>query len=396
MLHRWAAFNAVGAAGLVVQVGALALLVHALRMHYLPATAIAVEAAVLHNFYWHQAWTWRDRPPGSWRVTAARFGRFQLLNGGISVGGNLVTMALLTGTLGMDPVVANAVAIAICSLINFAASESLVFKAGVPLVSALLLLGTPAAASAGPDAETLQAWNAYAQSIDARYFAPPVSGAAFFAQDLPGRPEKWRDVVRQGGVTATRIETPAAGDGRIHHWAGAVFVPGTTVAEVVDRLLQQAGQESRFYEDVVDSRLLARDADRVRVYMKLRRTTIITATFNTEHVVDYRRLGPQRASSRSVATRIAELAEAGTPQEHERLPRDDRGFLWKLNAYWRFEAAEGGVIVECESLSLSRGVPVLLRPIANPIVDRVARESLETTLRGLKGFLAQLPVQPSK
>jgi putative flippase GtrA len=61
LFTRWAAFNAVGLAGVAVQLACLALLVHA-GSHYLAATALAVEAAVLHNFLWHQRWTWRDRP----------------------------------------------------------------------------------------------------------------------------------------------------------------------------------------------------------------------------------------------------------------------------------------------------------------------------------------------
>lgn len=387
IVRRWAAFNAVGAAGLALQVSALALLVHAAHVHYLAATIIAVEAAVLHNFYWHQRWTWQDRPAASWRDNAARLGRFQLLTGTISMAGNIAVMSLLTGVLELNPVVANLIAITACSLINFGASESLVFRTGVPLVAGVMLLGVPSAASAGPDAATLEAWNAYARTIDTRYAAPPANGGAFFAQDLPGHPGGWREAVRRGELTTVRIDTPSAADGRIHHWAGAMFVPGASVAQVIDRLIAQAGGESRFYEDVVDSRLLARDGDRLRVFMKLRRTTVLTATFNTEHAVEYRRMGPRRGSSRSVATRIAELADVGTPQEHERRPEDDRGFLWKLNAYWRFEAADGGVLVECESLSLSRGVPALLRPVANPIITRVARESLERTLLGLKTFL---------
>ena len=371
---------------MAVQVGAVALLIHVLHVAYLPATVVAVEAAILHNFYWHQRWTWRDRPAGSWRAAAGRLGRFQLLNGTISLAGNVAVIALLTGVLGVHPVLASIAAIAVCSLVNFGASHSLVFRTGVPVLSCLILLGTPAAASAGPDPTTLEAWKAYASMVDARYAASPA-GAAFFAEDLPGQPGGWREAVRRGEVTAVRLGAPSAGDGRIHHWAGAMFVPGASVAQVIDRLIAQAGQESRYYGDVVDSRLLAREGDRLRVFMKLRRTTVLTATFNTEHAVDYRRLGAGRASSRSVATRIAELTDAGTPRERERQPGDDRGFLWKLNAYWRFEAADGGVYIECESLSLSRGVPAVLRPVANPIIERVARESLQKTLQGLKAFL---------
>jgi putative flippase GtrA len=386
LFRRWVAFNAVGAAGIGLQLGALALLLHVAHLHYLAATALAVEAAVLHNFYWHQRWTWRDRPAASWRESAQRLGRFHLLNGAISLAGNLAIVTLLAGLLDVDPIVASTAAIAVCSLLNFSASEALVFRAGVPVIAGLMLMSAPAAAWAGQGAPALRAWDAYAREIESRYLAAPVSGGAFFAQDLPGRPA-WREAAARGEVTTARIDPPAAADGRIHHWAGAIFVPGTSVAQVLERLIAQAGQEARFYEDVVESRLLSRDGDRLRVFMKLRRTTVLTATFNTEHAVDYRRLGPHRASSRSVATRIAELADAGTPGEHERRPGDDRGFLWKLHAYWRFEAADGGVFVECESLSLSRGVPALLRPVANPIIDRVARESLEKTLLGLRGFL---------
>ena len=64
-LTRWLAFNGVGALGVIVQLAVLALLVHGASVHYLVATAIAVEAAVLHNFAWHQRWTWRDRPAAS-------------------------------------------------------------------------------------------------------------------------------------------------------------------------------------------------------------------------------------------------------------------------------------------------------------------------------------------
>jgi hypothetical protein len=122
--------------------------------------------------------------------------------------------------------------------------------------------------------------------------------------------------------------------------------------------------------------------------MKLRRSAIITVTYNTEHQVEYRRLGPRRATARSVATRIAELADAGTPREREKGPDDDSGFLWRLNAYWRYEELDGGVLIECESVSLSRNAPFGLRTLVGPIVERIARESLEKTLRTLRVVLS--------
>ena len=58
-MKRWLRFNAIGIAGAAVQLTALKLL-SVVGVHYLIATALAVEAAVLHNFFWHCRWTWKE------------------------------------------------------------------------------------------------------------------------------------------------------------------------------------------------------------------------------------------------------------------------------------------------------------------------------------------------
>jgi putative flippase GtrA len=395
IVKRWTAFNAVGAAGMAVQIGTLALLVRVCRWHYVPATALAVEAAVLHNFFWHQRWTWRDRPAGSWRSALSRLGRFHTVNGAISLAGNVTLAGLLAGALGVDPVWANVAAIAICSVANFAASERIVFRPLIPVAATVMVtlssasiwagtLGVRAADSMAASPATLAAWRSYASILDARQARAGPDGA-FFASTTPD----WMGRVRAGDVHIEKIETGAVPGGRIHHWVGAVFVPSLTVPAVIDRLERYAGQESELYEDVVASKLMARDGDRLTVYMKLRRTSIITVTYNTEHAIEYRRISGSRAMGRSVATRIAELDDGATAREREKPAAEDRGFLWGLNAYWRYEATSGGVLIECESVSLSRPVPLLIRPLANPIVDRIARESLERTLRSLRAALSR-------
>ena len=182
----------------------------------------------------------------------------------------------------------------------------------------------------------------------------------------------------RGDVAMSQIESsrpgdgePAIEDGKIHHWAGAIFVPGISIEHLLKALADLAGHEQQHYEDVLASRLLSRDNDRYRIYMKLRRSKIITVTYNTEHDVQYRHLGASRAAARSVATRIAQLDNAGTPQERELKVGSDNG----------------GVLIECESVSLSRAIPLLLRPFATGAVEGVARESLERTLVGLRRYL---------
>jgi hypothetical protein len=81
-----------------------------------------------------------------------------------------------------------------------------------------------------------------------------------------------------------------------------------------------------------------------------------------------------------VATKIVEIADAGTPDERPKSEDQDRDLLWRWHAYWRYEQSPQGVLIECESITLSRTVPLLLRPVAGPLVNHVARESMDRTL----------------
>jgi putative flippase GtrA len=404
---RWLTFNSVGLLGMALQLTLLGILTRLVGVHYLPATVLAVEATVLHNFAWHQRWTWRDRPTSSLRASAARLAQFHLLNGSVSLFGNLALMSVLIGRAGLDPIVANVLSVGACSLANFVGSHTLVFagrrsrawRAVAVILAASAVSIAPLHAASDNESPVLQqttlaAWQGYERQVDERY--ERAIGNAVFAGDAFGRSPAWRREAASGGTPMFQPRSPVPGasepdvpDGRIHHWVGAIFVPGITVDEVVRYLVMHAGQESGSYDDVIASRLIARDGERLRVFLKLRRTKVITATYNTEHNVQYRHLGGQRASSRSVATRIAELAEAGTSAEHEKAAGTDSGYLWRLNAYWRYEQSNGGVLIECESVSLSRAVPTLLRPFISGVVEGVARESLERTLVSLRRVLTR-------
>ncbi len=142
ILLRWCKFNLVGGIGIAVQFAALFLLKSILHLNYLTATAIAVEAAVVHNFVWHEKFTWADRITKSdamivGRVSSAggksrlrRLLRFHLSNGAVSIIGNLVLMKVMVGEGHINYLLANAIAIALCSLANFLLSETWVFERG--------------------------------------------------------------------------------------------------------------------------------------------------------------------------------------------------------------------------------------------------------------------------
>ena len=130
---RWFKFNAVGALGIAVQTAAMGLLVHAVGLHYLIATPLAVEAAVVHNFFWHRRWTWADRRDGTASQFGRAFWRFHLTTGVVSIGGNLFFMRILAGFFGIEPVLANLVAIALCSVLNYLLCDRFTFSASRPV-----------------------------------------------------------------------------------------------------------------------------------------------------------------------------------------------------------------------------------------------------------------------
>ena len=121
-------FYAVGSAGIVVQLVALAFLKSGLHLDYLPATALAVEAAILHNFFWHERWTWADRTRSLAAGRRGRLIRFHLTTGALSIAGNLVFMQALAGWMHVPYLPANGIAIALCSALNYLAADRVVFR----------------------------------------------------------------------------------------------------------------------------------------------------------------------------------------------------------------------------------------------------------------------------
>ena len=122
-MTRLARFNIVGVLGFAVQLGVLIAL-EAAGWPVFFATIVAVEVAVLHNFAWHERWTWAD-VPGS---RGARLARFHAVNGVISLGGNAVITAALARA-GAPVVVANLAAVLTCAMLNFAGAHLYVFCA---------------------------------------------------------------------------------------------------------------------------------------------------------------------------------------------------------------------------------------------------------------------------
>jgi putative flippase GtrA len=125
---RWLRFNLVGGVGIAVQLILLFLLKSIFHLNYLAATGMAVEATVVHNFLWHERYTWVDRVQPSWRESLPRLLRFNLTNGAVSLAGNLALMKIMVALMCINYLLADGLAIALCSVANFLVSNEYVFE----------------------------------------------------------------------------------------------------------------------------------------------------------------------------------------------------------------------------------------------------------------------------
>ncbi len=245
-----------------------------------------------------------------------------------------------------------------------------------------------------PKVETLRAWDEYVRLTEQRIDQELQSETSFFARDSQSgeTAEAEGKTLSSSEVTVAKMRTTdprgrhiKVPGGAIHHWRGTVLIPNTDLERV---LASVRNPGEALQEDVLEARVLERGKDSLRVFLKLIRQKIVTVGYNTEHLVRLRRREGQRASSRSIATRIVELQDVNTPEEREKPPDQDRGFLWRLNSYWKYEERGDGVLVECESLTLSRDYPSFLKPVLGPIISSVARESMLRTLTSMRDRLA--------
>ena len=262
------------------------------------------------------------------------------------------------------------------------------------IASALLLLaafwGPVRAAAKGGSfkPQTMAAFAAYVRSTDARNDSELQAGRNFLWIDaLPeaARQRAYQSLgageaqIERRNTLADGREIPCPG-GMIHHWEGLIFIPRAHLDEVL-KILQDYDHHSVYYApDVTRSQLEAHDGDHFRAFLRFRRQKVITVVLNTEHDIRYFRDQAQRAHSRSSATHIAEVANAGQPDEREKPRDDDNGFLWGMETWWRLEEKEGGVYVQSEVVSVTRDIPAGLGWMIGSFITSIPKDTLGFTL----------------
>jgi hypothetical protein len=258
-----------------------------------------------------------------------------------------------------------------------------------------ILLSIQIASAAELKKEAAEAWNQYMQWANAKVQKELSDPGIFLIQNtLPPKEKTSIQKQLQSGQVVVhpmpsivpsgkKFDVP---DGEIHHWWGAILLRDVRLSQLM-QFLQDYDHHAGKFSDVERSKLLEKKGDYYKIYYRLSRSkSFVTAHYNTEQECRYVYYGSNRVSSQSVAAKIAELDNPGKKSESEKPAGNDRGFLWRLVSWWRFEQVGNDVIVELESASLSRDIPSLVKfiPGVSGYIRSTPRETLESVLVGIR------------
>ena len=257
------------------------------------------------------------------------------------------------------------------------------------LAIAVLALGlAPASSEAQLQPATAAAFDRYVTLTEAR-MAREISGASPFLWIDRQAADKRGALIRklqQGEVVSARLETRDGTreidvpDGLVHHWVGTVLLPGATIDRVMPFVKDYPQYPARFAPMIQRARVLKQTPDHFDVAMRTWAKKVVTVVLDADYGVDYRTLKPTTVVTRSVASNIYEVDDPGTPNEKRTPAERGHGFLWRLNTYCWFDQRPEGVYEQCESISLTAGVPFGFGFIVKPFITGIPREAMEFTL----------------
>lgn len=264
----------------------------------------------------------------------------------------------------------------------------------------LILVGlTRPAMAAELKQATLDAFEHYVAVAEARMATEFNDPNRFLWVDQlpPARRNALLAQLRQGQVITQHLETRENGQpipipsGMVHHWVALVFVPGVSLSETIAQQQDFDRSAEVYGPDIQRSKLLQADRNDFRVYYRLHRHVLIASpTYNANFDIQFFPVDGDREYSRSYSTRIAELVNAGMPDESEKPIGIDFGYLWRLNTYTRYEERDGGVYIQIEFISLSRGVPAIFAWLVNPYIRSIPQEYLTHILSAARNDLIRL------
>jgi len=208
------------------------------------------------------------------------------------------------------------------------------------------------------------------------------SEAASFNAIQGGRPPSFAAVAKKTMPVVANISTTSQRSMR----SGA----NDPIEDFLNRFFGEAAPRETNQRSLGSGIVISEDGEILTNYHLVRNADVIKVKLSdhSEHEARFSREGRDRARSRIYSTRIAEVENPDTPGEREKPVGQDGGYLWRLYTYWRFLERDGGTYVQCESITLTRGIPVGFGWLIRPFITSIPRESLEFTLATTRRTLA--------
>lgn len=237
--------------------------------------------------------------------------------------------------------------------------------------------------------ETRQAWNEYIQTANSQ-MVDRTNGVFLWVDEAPDRSRS----VQNGKILVSQIsqQNPKPVPyGLIHDWIGAAFIPDTRLEDVLSAARDYAHYKEFYKPNVIDSKSLGTAGGCDKYSMLLANPEVVASTaLEGEYEACFHQLDEQRWYSIARTTRVQEVRRYGTPGAEERPSDQGSGYIWRIYSFTRFEQRDGGVYVELEVIVLSRDIPMALRWVVNPIVRRVSKNAMLTSLRQMEESVQQL------
>jgi hypothetical protein len=230
--------------------------------------------------------------------------------------------------------------------------------------------------------ETVAAWDHYLQTVNANLQDRIRPGGQFlWTFENADRAAK----VHLGEIViapVTRQNPMKVPDGLIHHWVGAMFVPDGKLEDILEIIRDYDHYKDFYRPSVVESKTMARTSSEDRFSMLImNKAFFLNSALDADYHTTVVRLDDRRFYFISRTTRVQEVEEYGEPGEYRKPEGEGSGYIWQLYSIARLAQSDDGVYVEIEAIALSRQVPAAMRFLVDPIVRRVSRNSLLTSLQ---------------
>jgi hypothetical protein len=250
------------------------------------------------------------------------------------------------------------------------------------VIFASMLIFPTRANAADLKQETLDAWDQYLHTANA-HLVERAKGTFLWIDESPDHLQH----VKNGEVVVSPVgHSPhSVPSGLIHHWIGVAFIPGARIEDVIT-LVRDYDHYPEFYSSsVVEAKVLNRqDADDRFSLTVQNKSMFMKRALESEYQSRFTQVDPTKWYSIAATTRVQELTGP------DRVPvAEMSGYVWRMSTLSRYQERDGGVYIGTEVLALSRTIPGALHLVVDPIIRRVSRATITTSLNETRDATVQ-------